>query len=136
MIRILSNLTIRQLSTEELSFDLLFQMENQENEDLELLDSLKDPEMKSETETLLDDGLSETESEKEERGSMDSIEYFVKRQKEKKKNQSLQEAESIEREGSSPIVKKTCPGCSPIFQPNQEAHMCEGGCLEYYEINE
>ncbi len=131
MIRILSNISIHQLSSEEFSFDLLFQMEEQ-NEDFHLLDSLKNQEIKSDEETLLDDGLSETESQKEERGSMDSIEYYVKLQKEKKKNQSLQEAESIETEGSSPEPKKKCPGCSPIFQPNQEAHMCEGGCLSEY----
>lgn len=127
MLRILSNISIRQLSSEELSFDLLFQMEEQEytSEEIDLLDELKEARPESEDETLLDDGISETESQKEERGSMDSIEYFVNLQKEKKK-QSLKEAES---EGSSPEPKKLCPGCSPVFQPNQEAHMCEGGCL-------
>jgi hypothetical protein len=133
MIRILSNISIRNLSSEELTFDLLFQMEETErdSEEFNLLDSLKEARdnQESDDETLLDDNQSETESQKEERGSMDSIEYFVNLQKTKKKNQSLQEAQSIQKEGSSPEPKRTCPGCSPVFQPNQLAHMCEGGCL-------
>jgi hypothetical protein len=137
MIRVISNISIRQLSSEELTFDLLFQMEANErdSEEFILLDQLKEArheesdDKKSDDETLFDDNISETESQKEERGSMDSIDYFVNLQKTKKKNQSLQEAESIRTEGSSPEPKKTCPGCSPVFQPNQLAHMCEGGCL-------
>lgn len=129
MIRVLSNISFRQLSSEELTFDLLFQMEENErdSEELILLDQLKEKEKESDDETLLDDNQSETESQKEERGSMDSIEFFMNLQKEKKKTQTLLEKESIE--GSSPEPKRTCPGCSPVFQPNQLAHMCEGGCL-------
>ncbi len=132
MIRILSNISIRQLSSEELTFDLLFQMEETErdSEELILLDQLKEARQEeSDDETLLDDNKSETESQKEERGSMDSIEFFMNLQKEKKKNQSSEEAKSIKKEGSSPEPKRSCPGCSPVFQPNQLAHMCEGGCL-------
>lgn len=131
MIRILSHISIRQISSEELSFDLLFQMEEEErvSEEMDLIDSLQEARPESDEETLMDDGISETESQKEERGSMDSIEYFVNLQKERKKTQSIQEAQSIETEGSSPEPKRSCPGCSPVFQPNQLAHMCEGGCL-------
>jgi hypothetical protein len=92
-----------------------------------LIDQLKEARSESDEVTLLDDGISETESQKEERGSMDSIEYFVNLQKERKKTQSVEETQLTE--GSSPEPKKKCPGCSPIFQPNQLAHMCEGGCL-------
>lgn len=128
MIRILSHLSIRQLSSEELSFDLMFQMEEEErvSEEIDFIEQLAEARSESDDETLVDDGLSETPSQREERGSMDSIEFFVNLQKEKKK-QSFQESNLSE--GSSPEPKKICPGCSPIFQPNQEAHMCEGGCL-------
>jgi hypothetical protein len=30
-------------------------------------------------------------------------------------------------------VQKCCPGCFPIFQLNQLAHMDPGGCLFYQE---
>ena len=127
MFKVLSQTSFRTLSSEELSFDLLFKME--ENEEIDYLENLANPrcEEESDDETLQDDGLSETESQKEERGSMDSIEYFVNLQKEKKKNQSVEEKNLSE--GSSPEPKRSCPGCSPVFQPNQEAHMCAGGCL-------
>ncbi len=63
----------------------------------------------------------ENNEEKKDDEIIESFEYFIERN-------SNSENSPIELGGSAP-EKNKCPGCFPIFQYNQEAHIGPCGCL-------
>ncbi len=67
----------------------------------------------------------ENEEDKDDNEEIDEVyRYFIERHS----NTEIR-ASPIEMGGSAPEERNKCPGCFPVFQLNQEAHIGPCGCL-------